>query len=323
MVPQPKSIFEDVQYSIDRLSIPMWNHMVPQLRCALSEAMKKSNRQVRLMIGSNAGGSGKTTTTAHIACAVAQSGYKVTIVELDYSGSLSTFTGLPMHPPADESAAHILQKGFKGNYPLQPVWTEHVSGVTVIQGGNSLGRSIREVHIDGRGFYALRDRLEDYPLEADLVIFDTPASLEPMGAVALIASTHLLSAIKPECKDSEGFAGFLQWYYEKIEEFRLTPQPEILGFVPTRVDWSGVGTHRDLLGVDRQGNLRTDIDLSGTLPYLIEHEFNIHCFPAIRESNHYLKACYKRLPLQIYRPKCDYSKDFDPIATALIDLITA
>jgi chromosome partitioning protein len=281
----------------------------------------KSRRQVRLALASNAGGSGKTTTAVHLAYAVAKAGYKVVMIELDYSGSMSTFTGLPQNPAFEESSAYILQKSFKGDYPLHPLWADQVDHVLAIQGGNALEKSDREIHLDGRGFYALRDRLEDYPLDADLILIDTPASLQPMGAVALIASTHLLCPIKPVMKDVQGFAGFIEWYYERIKEFRLDPQPQILGFLPTMADWAKVGTHRDILGVDHQGNPRTDIDLSGTLPHYIEKEFKFRCFPAIRNSNYFLKACYDGLPLPLYRPSAKQANDFDPLTQAIIDLI--
>ena len=51
-------------------------------------------KQVRLLIASNAGGSGKTTTALHVAYELARVGKKVTIVELDHNGSISAFTGL-------------------------------------------------------------------------------------------------------------------------------------------------------------------------------------------------------------------------------------
>jgi chromosome partitioning protein len=290
---------------------------------------QKSRKQIRLALASNAGGSGKTTTAVHLAYAVAQAGYKVVIIELDYSGSLSAFTGLPHNPPFEQSSAYILQKSFKGDYPLQPLWVDQgptlwtdQPKVWAIQGGNALEKSDREIHLDGRGFYALQDRLEDYPLDADLIILDTPASLQPMGAVALIASTHLLCPIKPVIKDVQGFAGFIEWYYERIKEFRLDPKPEILGFLPTMADWRTIGTHRDMLGVDQKGQKRTDIDLSSTLPHYVEHEFGFRCFPPIRNSNYYLKACYDGLPLHLYRPSADPVKDFEPLTQAIIELIT-
>jgi chromosome partitioning protein len=281
----------------------------------------QAKRQIRICIASNAGGSGKTTTAVHLAYAIAHRGFRVTIVELDISSSLSTFTGLSMNPDPEESLAAIFAPDFQGNYPLKPVWAEKTDKINAIQGGEAVERVIREIPLNSRGHYLLQDRLEDYPLATDVILFDTPATLEPMGVVALAASTHVLSPIKPENKDAEGFAGFIRWYFRQLSELRLRPKPEILGFVPNRVDWSETAMHRNFLGLNKQGKLRTDIDLSDTLPVLIE-EMGIHCFPAIRQSNYYLNASLERLPLQLYRPGCDAAKDFDPITDRIVELLT-
>jgi chromosome partitioning protein len=282
---------------------------------------KSARRQIRICIASNAGGSGKTTTAVHLAYAIAKQGYKVTIIELDISGSLSTFTGLPMHPAPEDSVAVVFDSEFNGDYPLQPVWSDRVDSVMAMQGGEAIEAVIRSIPLLPRGHYTLLDRLEDFPLEADVVIIDTPATLEPMGVVALAACTHILSPIKPENKDAEGFAGFVRWYYRQVTELRLRPKPEFLGFVPNRVDWAETAMHRNFLGLDRQGRLRQDIDLSDTLPALIE-EMGIHCFTPVRQSNFYLNASLERLPLQAYRPGCDAAKDFDPIIEQIIQRLT-
>lgn len=281
---------------------------------------KAAKKQVRLTIASNAGGSGKTTMAVHLAYAVGLKGYKVTLVELDQNASLRIFARLE---PAsyEDSVAAVLKKGFDGNYPFTPLWADHISTVTAIQGGHALEDSIREVYLYDRRHYTLKDRLDDYPIDSDLIIFDTPASLEPMGLLALAASTHVLVPIKPEYKDTGSFAGFLEWYYSKIDDLRLKPEPKIMGFVPTRVDLYEVGTHRDILGLDKKGNLRKDIDTSDTLPALIE-QMGIQCFPYIRESNYYIKACGAGLPIHLYRPGSNAAKDFDPIVNALVKLIT-
>ncbi len=281
----------------------------------------RAKRQIRICIASNAGGSGKTTAAVHLAYAIAHEGFRVTIIELDISGSLSTFTGLPMNPDPQESLSAIFEADFAGNYPLKPVWAEKIDGINAIQGGETVERVIREIPLNPRGHYLLQDRLEDYPIDTDVILFDTPATLEPMGVVALAASTHILSPIKPENKDAEGFAGFIRWYFRQLSELRLRPKPEILGFVPNRVNWAETAMHRNFLGLNKQGQLRTDIDLSDTLPVLIE-EMGIHCFPPIRQSNYYLNASLERLPLQLYRPNCDASNDFKPITDKIVELLT-
>lgn len=280
---------------------------------------KTVQTQIRLTIASNAGGSGKTTMASHLAYVIGAKGYKVTIFELDQSGSLCIFAGLAK-VDAKHSIAAVLNKNFDGYYPLVPLWADHLSTITAIQGGEEIEQSIQEIYLNARRYYTLRDRLEDYPLDADLIIFDTPASLEPMGLVALAASTHILVPVKPEYKDTGGFAGFLKWYYNKVDELRLKPKPKILGFVPTRVDLKKA-PHRNILGINEQGKAKKDGDSSETLPGLLQ-EMGINCFPYIKESSFYLSASGVGLPLHLYRPGIEATKNFDPIAVELIKLMT-
>ena len=283
--------------------------------------MTKTGRaQIRLMIASNAGGSGKTTTAVHLAYGLGKAGYRVTLIELDHNGSLSTFTGLPPSPDAEETLLKVWKSDFKGQYPLQAIWPDYVEAVNAIQGGKPLQTMIREIPSRGRGFYILQDRLlDDYPLDSDVIIFDTPATLEPIGVMALVASTHVLCPIKPEQKDAEMLFGLLEWYYSTISEFKLRPKPEIIGFVPTRVD-PKKATHRKILGIDEKGVALEGVDVSDTLPALIQ-EAGIHCFPIVRDSNYYLTATSARLPLPLFRPNAPGAQDYDPIVEAVINLI--
>lgn len=281
---------------------------------------KPAKRQIRLAVTSNAGGSGKTTMAVHLAYAVGARGYNVTIIELDHNGSLQILAGLPPAEP-ESSLAAVLKKGFQGQYPLAPIWTDHLSTVTAIQGGEPLEESIVELYHSNRKHYTLSDRLEDFPLDSNLIIFDTPASLEPMGMLALAACTHLLAPIKPEYKDTGSLANLLNWFYTKVDDLRLKPRPEILGFVPSRVDITNEGIHRNLLGVTKKGAANKKIKPEETLPYQIQ-QLGIDCFPAIRECSYYLWASGAGLPLHLYRPGCEFSQDFEPIVDRVIKLMT-
>jgi chromosome partitioning protein len=280
----------------------------------------KAKRQIRVCVASNAGGSGKTTSSVHLAFGLAKAGYTVTIIELDLSGSMATFTGLDLHPEESQSLAAVFSPKFRGDYPLKEVWPTKVMGITAIQGGEPLRVGLREINRSARGVYLLKDRLEDYPLEADVVILDTPASLETMAPIGLAASTHILSPIKPETKDVEGFAVFVRWFNEQMSELRLKPEPEFLGFLPMRVKLDAA-MHRNVLGITEKGVLRTDMARAETLPGVIE-SMGIRCFPPIRESMFYVNASYHRLPLGLFRPNSESAKDFDPVIQAVIFELT-
>lgn len=279
------------------------------------------NNQIRLAIQSNAGGSGKTTMAIHLAYAVGAKGYKVTIIELDQSGSLKRFVGLDPAQP-ESSIANVFDKEFDGNYPFIPIWTDHVKTVNVIQGGAALEGSIQAIISTlASKYHALAYCLEDYPISSDLIILDTPASLEPMGKVALAAATHILIPIKPEFKDTDGAAELISWYNNSVKELRLKPKPEIIGFVPTRVDLD-FGPHKNILGIEREkgtGKIvrKKNVPEEETLPYYIGI-LGYDCFPFIRESSEYINASGYGLPLQVHRPGNNAAKDLDPIVNRLL-----
>ncbi|MBD2089078.1 ParA family protein [Microcoleus sp. FACHB-1515] len=282
--------------------------------------MPKAVQQVRIAIESNTGGSGKTTLSTHLAYALGKKGYRVVLIDLDQNGSLSLFSGKATTPEKRQSLAIVFEQDFKGDYPLLPIWNDHIDTVRLIQGSAPLEDVIRSLHLYERKYEVLRDRLEDYPLDADVVILDTPASLEPMGLIALAASTHILVPLKPEYKDSFGAAGMVNWFYQKIESLRLRPQPEILGFVPSRVNVAKFAAHRNLLGIDKQGKPRTDIDLNETIPYQLQ-QMGITCFPPIKESGFILSASGTGLPVHLYQPGDAIVRSFDPIVSRIIDIL--
>ncbi|MGB8701303.1 MAG: ParA family protein [Thermosynechococcaceae cyanobacterium] len=282
--------------------------------------MSKVTRQIRIAIESNTGGSGKTTLAIHLAYALGKKGFRVILIDLDQNGSLNFFTGKTTTPKKEQTLAAIMEQDFNGSYPLVSIWQEHVKSVQVIQGGSALEDVIRSLHLYERKYEVLRDRIEDFPLDADIVILDTPASLEPMGLIALAASTHILVPLKPEYKDSFGAAGMVDWFYKKIESLRLRPKPEILGFVPSRVNVSKFAAHRNLMGLDKRGKARTDIELTETIPYQLQ-QMGITCFPPIKESGFILSASGTGLPVHLYQPGDSIVRSFDPIVSQVIKIL--
>jgi chromosome partitioning protein len=282
--------------------------------------MPKAIQQIRIAIESNTGGSGKTTLATHLAYALGKKGHQVILIDLDQNGSLSLFTGETTFPEKERSLATVFEPEFKGDYPLIPIWKDHINTVQVIQGGSPLEDVIRGLHLHERKYEVLKDRLEDYPLDAEVVILDTPASLEPMGLIALAASTHVLVPLKPEYKDSFGAAGMVNWFYQKIESLRLRPKPEILGFVPSRVNVAKFAAHRNLLGIDKQGKTRTGVELTETIPYQLQ-QMGITCFPPIKESGFILSASGTGLPVHLYQPGDSIVKSFDPIVSSIVKIL--
>ncbi|WP_017654906.1 ParA family protein [Fortiea contorta] len=259
--------------------------------------------QIRLAVISNAGGSGKTTLSVHLAYELAKRKYNVALFDLDPQGSLTLFCGLNL-PEPEQTLAAALKGDFDGSWPFIPCWSEHTNKVVICQGGMVLTQTADELVLHKRGAYLLGDRLTDYPLEHDLIIFDCPATLGPLPLMALAASTHIIIPVQLEPKSIQGAAHLLEWYYYHCKHLRLKPQPEILGFVPNQFD-SRRAAHRQMLSA---------------LPSQLE-QMDIRAFPAIRDSAEFVNASGQGLPVHLYRPSHPAKDDFKEIAEQLQALI--
>ncbi|NER93800.1 MAG: ParA family protein [Symploca sp. SIO1B1] len=259
--------------------------------------------QLRLAVLSNAGGSGKTTLSVHLAYELGLSGFKVVLMDLDPQGSLTLFCGLTP-PEPEKTLAAVLQDKFDGNWPLTPCWSEHTNQVVICQGGMVLTQTADELVLHKRGAYLLDDCLSDYPLNHDLIIFDCPATLGPLPLMALAASTHLVVPVQLEPKSIQGAAHLLEWYYYHCRHLRLKPQPEVLGFVPSQYDKKRA-VHRQL---------------QESLPAQLE-QMDIRAFPAIRNSAEFVNASGQGLPLRLHRPSHPALSDFRELTSHLAELM--
>jgi chromosome partitioning protein len=259
--------------------------------------------QIRLAVISNAGGSGKTTLSVHLAYELAKQKFKVAMMDLDPQGSLTLFCGL--NPPEPEQTlAVLLREDFKGEWPLVPCWQEHTKNVALCQGGMVLTQMADELVLHKRGAYVLADALSDYPLERDIIILDCPATLGPLPLMALAASTHLVVPVQLEPKSIQGAAHLLEWYYHQSRQLRLKPQPEIVGFVPNQYD-SRRAVHRQILD---------------SLPAQLE-QMEIRGFPPIRDSAEFVNASGQGLPIHLYRKSHPAIADFKELTKHLTALL--
>jgi chromosome partitioning protein len=259
--------------------------------------------QVRLALLSNAGGSGKTTIAAHLAYLMGAKGFSVALLDLDPQGSVSLFCGLS-RPKSDQTIAIVLKDDFQGEWPLVPLWSDHLEKVVGCQGEMGLVKTINELVLHERGAYLLSDRLMDYPLPYDLIIFDCPATLGPLPLIAVSASTHLLIPVQVEPKSADGAGKLLEWFYHTFRRLRLNPEPKMMGIVPNQYDHR-LAIHRNILE-------QLEPQLS---------KLKIKCFQPIRFSSEFKNASALGLPLHLHRPKHPACADFAPIVALLSEML--
>lgn len=263
--------------------------------------------QVKVAIMSNAGGTGKSTTTVNVAYQLARLDKSVCLLGCDPNGSLTLFTGLP-DPDDVDTLDRVLTPSFDGSWPLFPVWRDRIEGIDACLGGLVLVEAAKRIDKESRGSYLLADALEDHPLPHDVVLIDCPGTIERYHEVALAASNAVLVAIRPVDKDVDAGFKLIDWIYRTCKSLRLKPSPEILGVFVNgyRKD---LAMHRDNMGDDPERSLPLALKNMG-----------IWMFPVVRETAHLANASASGLPLGIWRPGEDANSSFEEIAKAIAAL---
>ena len=263
--------------------------------------------QPKIAILSNAGGTGKSTTAVHLAYELAHDHRKsVALFDLDPQGSLNLFCG-HQEPQPQQTISQVLENNdFTGDWPLVNCWPDHVGeGVVLCQGGARMEETSKQLVLHERGSYLLADRLEDYPLTEDIIIFDCPATLGSIALIALTACSHILINLQLEAKSIHGSGNFLNWFFLKRSALRLKPRPEILGIIPCQYDKSAA---------EHRANLQA-------LPQMLA-ELDITLFKPIRHSRQFPKASAEGIPLHLFRPSHPAAKeDFREITKSVLALI--
>jgi chromosome partitioning protein len=171
------------------------------------------------------GGTGKTTTTINLGCALAALGKKVLLVDLDPQANLSYSLGL-----TEPSAT--LADVFTENLTLKEVLVER-SGVNVLPGSNELvdieislvSQPEREAYLKkilkgAKGF--------------DYILIDCPPSLSVLTVNALAASDEVLIPLQMEVLTLQGLGQILATIAQVRDS--LNPKLKVKGIVVVMFD---------------------------------------------------------------------------------------
>ncbi|MCO8146375.1 plasmid partitioning protein RepA [Rhodovulum tesquicola] len=162
------------------------------------------------------GGSGKTTTAAHLAQKMALDGYRVLAVDLDPQASLSALHGF--QPEFDLLDGGTLYDAIRYDEPAplaQVIQKTYFTNLDIIPGNLDLMEFEHETpralaNRSGSFFFTrVGDALAQVEAEYDVVVIDCPPQLGFLTMSALSAATAVLVTVHPQMLDVMSMCQFL------------------------------------------------------------------------------------------------------------------
>lgn len=162
------------------------------------------------------GGSGKTTTAAHLAQKCALDGYRVLAIDLDPQASLSALHGF--QPEFDLLDGGTLYDAIRYDDPVplsQVIQKTYFTGLDIVPGNLELMEfehdTPRALAVRGGSLFFTRiaDALSEVEANYDVVVIDCPPQLGFLTMSALSAATAVLVTVHPQMLDVMSMCQFL------------------------------------------------------------------------------------------------------------------
>jgi chromosome partitioning protein len=180
-----------------------------------------------LTICNHKGGTGKTTTSIHLAAALGHAGWRVLVADFDPQGFLTRMLGVPEPAPEHSSLGLLDPEADLRTFPVRSV-----SGFDVIGSSMALTKALRALTKPTDVMW-LRETIRaghDY----DLVLLDTAAALSVFTMNALVASDHVVVPVTPEYQPVVGAEQ--TWQTSGLVQSKLNPRLQTPRFLLTQVD---------------------------------------------------------------------------------------
>jgi chromosome partitioning protein len=247
-----------------------------------------------LTISNRKGGTGKTTTSVNIAAEAALSGLRVLLIDLDTQGHSNLGFGVTVNK--GQATAHdLFRQQANQDALMRAIVATPVPNVWLAPADHSFD-----------GLDATRDltrlrlalALPEIAQRFDVIILDTPPSLDVLLMNAMAAANAVLIPVLPHVLSSEGVKQLIRLFFRMATS--TNPSLKLMGFVPVMLNLR-TGLHRDVMdtlsnqyGKDRIfRGIRTDISLA--------------------------EAFGKGQPIQLYDPRSRGAQDYRYLWEQMLD----
>jgi chromosome partitioning protein len=207
------------------------------------------------------GGSGKTTTAAHLAQHLAMTGHRVLAIDLDPQASLSALHGVQPELDKNPSLYDAIRYDEAKRPVAEVIRRTNFPGLDIIAANLELQEyeyetplaATRKASNEGRMFFTrITDALKQVEDRYDVVVIDCPPQLGYLTLTALTASTSVLITIHPQMLDVMSMSQFLlmlggilqsiskagaavrlKWFRYLVTRYEPTdgPQTQMVGFM--------------------------------------------------------------------------------------------
>lgn len=207
------------------------------------------------------GGSGKTTTAAHLAQHLALTGHRVLAIDLDPQASLSALHGIQPELDKNPSLYEALRYDEARKPISEVIRPTNFPGLDIVPANLELQEyeydtplaASNKSSADGRMFFTrITDALKEVDQRYDVVVIDCPPQLGYLTLTALTASTSVLITIHPQMLDVMSMSQFLlmlggilqsisragaevrlKWFRYLVTRYEPTdgPQAQMVGFM--------------------------------------------------------------------------------------------
>lgn len=248
-----------------------------------------------LSISNRKGGTGKTTTSVNIAAEAACRGLRVLLVDLDTQGHSNLGFGVEVHK--GQATAHdMFRQQAQLGVLATAIVTTQVDNVWLAPADHSF---------DGldspRAFDRLRQEIfrPEVANRFDLIILDTPPSVDILLMNAMSAANAVLVPILPHILSSEGVKHLIRLFFRIATSFNA--DLKLMGFVPVMLNLRTV-LHRDVMNA------------------LAKQYGRERIFRGIRTDISLAEAFGKGQPIQLYDPNSRGAQDYRYLWEEMLDV---